>query len=34
MTKSSLAREANVDRKTIRNKIEQHTFQDLGKYKS
>lgn len=29
INKSSLAREAFVCNKTIRNKIEKHTFQDL-----
>jgi len=30
---SSIARKAELDRKTIRNRIEKHTFQDLEKYK-
>lgn len=30
---SSVAREADVDRKTVRNKIEKFTYQDLEKYR-
>lgn len=32
--KSSLARRSGLDRKTIYNVIEKHTFQDLEKYKT
>jgi hypothetical protein len=31
---SSLARYASVERKTIYNKFEKHTFQDLEKYRN
>ena len=34
ITKSSLAREANIARGTVRNRIEKYTFQDLEKYRS
>lgn len=33
-TFSSLARGANISRKTLHNKIDEHTFQDLKKYKT
>lgn len=32
--KSAIARKANVDRHTIYNKIEEHTYQDLDKFRS